>query len=62
MSGRKLALGALAAFVVAFPLSGLWHTVLMSGFYESAARGTMREPPLLLVIGLAYLVVGLLMA
>ena len=62
MNGRKLVLGALAAFVVAYLLSGLWHVLLMSDFYDSAAGGTMRDPPLFLPIGLVYLVVGFIMA
>ena len=39
MNGRKLLLGGLAAFAVAFPLSGLWHVGLMGDFYESATVG-----------------------
>ena len=46
MNGRKFLLGALAAFVVGFLLSGLWHVLLMADFYESNAFGAMREPPL----------------
>ena len=61
MSGRKLVTGALVAFVVAFLLSGLWHVVLMGDYYESVTVGG-REAPLMWVIGLAYLVVGLIMA
>ena len=62
MNGRKFVLGALAAFVVGFLLSGLWHVLLMADFYESNAFGAMREPPLFWAIGLGYLVVGLIMA
>ena len=62
MNGRKFVLGALAAFVVGFLLSGLWHVLLMADFYESNAVGAMREPPLFWAIGLGYLVVGLIMA
>ena len=62
MNGRKFLLGALAAFVVGFLLSGLWHVLLMADFYESNAFGAMREPPLFWAIGLGYLVVGLIMA
>ena len=61
MNGRKLVLGALAAFLVAFLLSGLWHVVLMGEYYESATVGG-REAPLMWAIGLAYLVVGIIMA
>ena len=62
MNSRKLVLGALAAFAVAFPLSGLWHVLLMNDFYNSAAAGTMRDPPLFLFVALGYLVVGFIMA
>ena len=62
MNGRKLVLGALAAFVVAYLLSGLWHVLLLADFYESTARVTMRAPPLFLPIGVGYLVVGFIMA
>ena len=62
MNGRKLVLGALTAFAVAFLLSGLWHVLLMSDFYDAAQGGTMRDPPLFWSIGLGYLVVGFIMA
>ena len=62
MNRRKLVLGALAAFAVAFPLSGLWHVLLMSDFYDSASGGTMRDPPLFLFVALGYMVVGFIMA
>lgn len=62
MNGRKLVLAALAAAVVGFLLSGLWHTLLMADFYESAAAGTTRDPPLFWSVCLGYLVVGLIMA
>ena len=62
MNGQKFLLGALAAFVVGFGLSGLWHVVLLADFYESRAAGVMRQQPLFWVIGLAYLIVGLIMA
>ena len=61
MNGRKLVTGALVASVVAFLLSGLWHVVLMSDYYESVTVGG-REAPLMWAIGLAYLVVGAIMA
>ena len=62
MNARKLFTGAIAAFVVAFPLSLLWHVVLMSDFYDSAAGGTMRDPPLIWSIILGYAVVCLIMS
>jgi hypothetical protein len=46
---------------VAFLLSGLWHVVLMSDYYESVTVGG-REAPLMWAIGLAYLLVGTIMA
>ena len=61
MNGRKFVTGALVASVVAFLLSGLWHVVLMIDYYESVTVGG-REAPLMWVIGLAYLVVGIIMA
>ena len=39
MNGRKFVTGALVASVVAFLLSGLWHVVLMSDYYESVTVG-----------------------
>ena len=62
MNGRKLAAGALTAFVVAFPLSFIWHVLLMSDFYDSAAGGTMRDPPLFWSVILGYAVVAIIMA
>ena len=61
MNGRKFVTGALVASVVAFLLSGLWHVVLMSDYYESVTVGG-REAPLMWAIGLAYLMVGIIMA
>ena len=49
MNGRKLVLGALTAFAVAFLLAGLWHVLLMSDFYDTAQGGTMRDPSVVLV-------------
>ena len=60
MIGRKFVQGALAAFAVGLLLSGLWHVLLMSDFYESAGAG--REAPIFWAIGLAYLVVGFIMS
>ena len=61
MNGRKFVIGALVASVVAFLLSSLWHVVLMSDYYESVTVGG-REAPLMWAIGLAYLMVGIIMA
>jgi len=61
MNGRRFLIGALAAFAVAFLLSGLWHVVLMGDFYESATVSG-REAPLMWAIALAYLMVGAIMA
>ena len=47
--------------VVAFLLSGLWPVVLISDYYESVTVGG-REAPLMWAIGLAYLMVGIIMA
>ncbi len=62
MDGRKLFAGALAAFVVAFPLSVVWHVLLMSDFYDAAAAGAMRDPPIFWSIILGYVVVAVIMA
>lgn len=62
MDGRKLISGAAAAFVVAFPLSLVWHVLLMSDFYDTASAGTMREPPLFWSVILGYVVVAVIMA
>jgi len=62
MNGRKFLLAALAAFLVGFLLSGLWHVLLLGDFYESNSAVPMRAAPLFWAIGLAYLVVGLIMA
>ena len=62
MIGRRFVHGALAAFAVGFLLSGLWHVLLMADFYESSAAGAAREAPVFWAIGLAYLVVGFIMA
>jgi len=62
MDARKLVLGGLTAFAVGMALSLLWHVVLMSGFYEAAADGAMRDPPIIWSVALGYLVVGFVMA
>ncbi len=62
MNGRRFLLGALAAFVVAFLLAGLWHVLLMADFYDSVQPGGMRQPPLFWSIALGYAVVGLIMS
>ena len=62
MNSRKFFLGALAALVVGFPLSGLWHVLLMGDFYEASATGGMRETPLFAFIILGYAVVALIMS
>ena len=61
MNGSKLIRGGLAAGVVSFLFSGLWHVALLGDFYESATAG-MREPSLFWSIGLGYLVLGFIMA
>jgi hypothetical protein len=62
MNVRKLVLGALVVVIVAFALSGLWHTVLMGDFYASAAGDAAREQPLLGSVFLGYVVVAFIMA
>ena len=61
MNRSKLIRGGVAAGVVSFLLSGLWHVLLMGNFYESATAG-MREPSIFWSIGLGYLVLGFIMA
>ena len=43
MNSSKLIRGGVAAGVVSFLLSGLWHVALLGDFYESATAG-VREP------------------
>ena len=45
MNGSKFVPTVLVAAVVAFLLSGLWHVILMSDYYESAAVGGREAPP-----------------
>lgn len=62
MNARKFLLGTVAAAGVAFLLSFMWHVLLMGDFYDSAASGTLRDPPFFSAIILGYVVVGLIMA
>lgn len=60
MELRKLILATGLALVVMFALSSLWHGLLMREFYE-AHTATLRDVPILRLVGLGYFVLALLM-
>lgn len=65
MNLKKLLIGALVASAVMFLLGFLWHTVLMTDFYQSSSGevgAVDRENPMVFYIGLGYLSLGLVMA
>lgn len=62
MDVRKFAIGTVVTFVVAFALSAVWHTLLMSDVYEAASGGAARSSPIMWVIALGYIVVAAIMA
>jgi len=61
MNARKLVLGAVAAFVVMFALSWVWHEALMADFYQMAEY-PMRDSPMMWAVAAGYGVLALLMA
>lgn len=61
MDVRKLILATLLGLVAMMLLSGLWHGMIMSDFYE-AHSPTMRQVPLMRIIGLGYFLLAALMA
>lgn len=61
MNARKLVLGAVAAFVVMFAASWVWHEALMADFYQAEAM-PMRASPMMWAVAAGYGVLALLMA
>lgn len=61
MEVRKLILATVLGLAVMMFLSGLWHGLAMRDFYATHSP-TLREVPLLRIIGLGYLLLGVLMA
>lgn len=61
MEIRKLLLSALAAAAAMLLLAGLWHTAIMGPYY-AREMPVMQEVVRYDVIGLSYLVLGVLMA
>ena len=61
MEVRKLILATVLGLAVMMFLSGLWHGLAMKDFYATHSP-TLREVPLLRIIGLGYLLLGVLMA
>ena len=61
MEVRKLILATVLGLTVMMFLSGLWHGLAMRDFYATHSP-TLREVPLLRIIGLGYLLLGVLMA
>ncbi len=62
MRASKLILAAVAAFVVMFSLSGLWHQVLLGDYYVAESAAVARPEPDLAIIALGYAILALLMA
>ena len=61
MEVRKLILATVLGLAVMMFLSGLWHGLGMRGFHATHSL-TLREVPLLRIIGLGYFLLGVLMA
>ena len=61
MEVRKLILATVLGLAVMMFLSGLWHGLAMRDFYATHSP-TLREVPLLRIIGLGYFLLGVLMA
>ena len=61
MEVRKLILATVLGLAVMMFLSGLWHGLAMRDFYATHSP-TLREVPLLRIIGLGYLLLSVLMA
>ncbi|MDH5752986.1 MAG: hypothetical protein OEZ59_11305 [Deltaproteobacteria bacterium] len=59
MNVKKTALATLAGGVVMWAAAGLWHKVILSGFYENATHATHEGVGVIL---LAYLVLAALMS
>lgn len=62
MNCGKLIIAWLAGFVVMFLLSGLWYMVIMQSYYAEQFSEVARAEPVMIWIGLGYLVAALLMA
>ena len=62
MNGKKFVGAWVVGAVVMFVLAGLWHMVILSGFYARHAYFPAREGALIGYIFLGYIVLALLMA
>ena len=62
MNAKKLISAWLAAFVVTFLLSGLWHLVLLGDFYNAQTEAIAREETKMLFVVLGQLILTFLMA
>ena len=62
MNTKKMLLACLAAFVVTFLLSGLWHIVLLGDFYKANDVALARAEPNMLFVILGQLILTFLMA
>ena len=62
MDGKKFVGAWVVGAVVMFVLAGLWHMVILSGFYATHAYFPAREGALIGYIALGYIVLALLMA
>ncbi|MDA0333632.1 MAG: hypothetical protein O2782_00510 [bacterium] len=60
MEVRKLIPAVFAGLAVMLVLSALWHGLLMHDFY-AAHSPTLRETPLLRLIGLGYFILAIVM-
>ena len=63
MNLKKIAIGGILGGLGSFILSGIWHLALMKDvYYTPAVANIVRPEPILPLIGLSYLVLGLLLA
>ncbi len=62
MKATKLILAAVAAFVLMFAVSGLWHQVVLGDYYVAMSAAVGRSEPDLVRVGLGYAILAVLMA
>ena len=63
MNLKKIVIGGVLGGLGPFLLSGLWHIVIMKNvYYNPAVANIVRPEPVLPLIGLSYLILGLVMA
>jgi len=63
MNLKKIVIGGILGGLGPFLLSGLWHLFVMKEvYYNPVAASVVRPEPILPLIGLSYLILGLILA